>query len=242
MGGDHRPFRISDTLEGLALSPRAELESFIERIVPVKAVAGRMLKSRTFGYVTAALPGLEAFLMLERLRILAGETAREEQHLVVDAPASGSAMELLSVAEGLKGLAPAGTLNRLAVQVQSFLTTPALFGVIVTVTPEEMALREAIETASALQHRLHIRCFCAVINGAAGAMFTAAELAALTPFQQHAHLALRRNAMAQYTRRAREELSAAGLAVIELPALFRPGLGPDEIQHLSHRIETALRK
>lgn len=240
--GDGRALRMTETLDALALSPRAELEKFIQRIVPLQAISSRMLKSRTFGYVTAALPGLEAFLMLERLRIMAGEGAREEQHLVVDAPASGGALELLSVAGGLKQLAPSGTLNRLAAQVQSFLTTPALFGVILTVTPEEMALREALETASALRHKLRVRCFAAVINGAAGAMFSAAELAALTPFEQHAHLALRRNAMAEYTMRARQELEAAGLAVIELPTLFRCELGRKEIEHLSRRLEMKLRK
>ncbi len=54
---------INETLEVFALAPRAELEAFIGRIVPIRAVARRMLKSRTFGFVTAALPGLEAFLV-----------------------------------------------------------------------------------------------------------------------------------------------------------------------------------
>src|SRR5215469_14162880 len=54
------------SLETLSLNAAAELEAFIERLVPVKAIARRLLRSRTFGYVTAALPGLEAFLMLER--------------------------------------------------------------------------------------------------------------------------------------------------------------------------------
>src|ERR1700736_5441389 len=64
----HTPFAIDKHLEGLALSPHAELEAFIQRIVPLKSISRRMLESRTFGYVTAALPGLEAFLMLDRLR------------------------------------------------------------------------------------------------------------------------------------------------------------------------------
>src|SRR6185437_16530281 len=58
----------SDMLAALSLGPRAEVQAFVERIVPLRMVARRMLKSRTFGYVSAALPGLEAFLMLERLR------------------------------------------------------------------------------------------------------------------------------------------------------------------------------
>src|SRR6266852_2399042 len=66
---------ITERLEARALSPRKELQLFIERIVPIKAVSRRMLRSQTFGYVTAALPGLEAFLLLERLRMLAEEAA-----------------------------------------------------------------------------------------------------------------------------------------------------------------------
>src|SRR5260221_6938229 len=49
----------SDALEVIAITPQGELEAFIHRIVPLRAVSRRMLQSRTFGYVTAALPGLE---------------------------------------------------------------------------------------------------------------------------------------------------------------------------------------
>ena len=84
--GEAKPSPLGEHLEGIALTPHAELENFIERIVPVKAMSRRMLKSRTFGYVTAALPGLEAFLMLERLRIMAGEAALKDRFIVVDGP------------------------------------------------------------------------------------------------------------------------------------------------------------
>jgi len=36
--------RVNETLEVFALTPRAELEAFIGRIVPIRAVARRMLK------------------------------------------------------------------------------------------------------------------------------------------------------------------------------------------------------
>ena len=137
------PARASATLEVVALTARAELEAFMRRIVPVAAISRRMLKSRTFGYVTAALPGLEAFLMLERLRIMGGDAALEDRYVVVDGPASGSALELLAVARGVKGIAPVGSLNRIAHSVESFLVDRDRFGVVLTVTPEELAIREA---------------------------------------------------------------------------------------------------
>jgi len=48
---------ITESLEVIALGARAELDTFIARIVPIRAISRRMLRSRTFGYVTAALPG-----------------------------------------------------------------------------------------------------------------------------------------------------------------------------------------
>jgi arsenite-transporting ATPase len=89
---DSAAVKVTDSLDVIAMSPRTELEAFIERIVPIRAISRRMLRSRTFGYVTAALPGLEAFLLLERLRIMAGDAALEDRYLVIDAPASGSAV------------------------------------------------------------------------------------------------------------------------------------------------------
>jgi anion-transporting ArsA/GET3 family ATPase len=242
LNGDHatKSFQIEKQLDGVALSPHAELEAFIERIVPLKALSRRMLQSRTFGYVTAALPGLEAFLMLERMRIMSGDAALKDHYLVVDGPASGSALEFLSVAQGVTGIAPGGTLNRLASGVHSFLTDGARFGVAITVSPEEMALREALETANALRNRLGVKWIIAILNSTAKALFDAAELAALSPFKGHAHLAIRRNAIAEYTVAAREQLRSAGLDTIELPTLFLPELGKSEAMQLADKLEKAL--
>src|SRR5258708_29209911 len=145
--------KVSESVDVIALTPRAELEAFIERIVPIRAISRRMLRSRTFGYVTAALPGLEAFLLLERLRILAGDAALEDRYLVIDAPASGSAVELLSVSSGVKGIAPAGTLNRLADSIDSFLCDPTRFGAVITMTPEALAVRDAARNAATTPDR-----------------------------------------------------------------------------------------
>ena len=107
--------RADERLEVCSLSSRRELQRFIQRIVPVRMISERMLGSRTFTYVTSALPGLQAFLLLARLSSLAGEAAREDRYVVVDGLSTGASLELLSVAMGIKNLAPAGTLNRMAV-------------------------------------------------------------------------------------------------------------------------------
>ncbi|MGH7987772.1 MAG: ArsA-related P-loop ATPase [Candidatus Binataceae bacterium] len=229
-------------LEVTALSARAELEGFIQRIVPLKAISRRMLKSRTFGYVTAALPGLEAFLMLERLRLMATNAALEDRFIVIDGPATGGALELLSVQSGIKALAPFGTLNRLAVQVGEFLNDPTLFAVLLTVSPEELAVRETLQAVTTLREKLGIECLATVLNGVATSPFSEAEIAALKAAGPLAEIAVRRRAMAEAAGCARRELRRAGMPLVELPMLFETVLGRAQLGRLSLVLADALVK
>jgi arsenite/tail-anchored protein-transporting ATPase len=229
-----------EALDVIAITPQGELEAFIHRIVPLRAVSRRMLQSRTFGYVTAALPGLEAFLMLERLRLLAGTAALNDRFVVIDAPATGHAMELLTVAKGIRNLAPIGTLNRLSSAIEEFLIDRNRFGVMLTVTPEDLALREAIETAATLREGLGIQCIGAILNTVAPPLFTAAEVAKLRPFEAHARLAERRRGLGEFASHARKELERAKITVTELPMLYEAVLGADQVATLSQTIETSL--
>ena len=212
--------RINQSLEVVALSPRAEIESFVERVVPIRAIARRMLRSRTFGYVTAALPGLEAFLFLERLRTMAGDAALNDRYLVIDGPASGAALELLAAPGAIKGVAPAGTLNRLGDAIETFLHDPHRFGVLITVTPDELSVREALQTANTLGKRLGVRVIGAALNCVPSKLFDTAELAAAGAAMNHAQLAFRRSALVERARSARRELAEVGIEAIELPMLF----------------------
>jgi anion-transporting ArsA/GET3 family ATPase len=229
----------SETLDLVTITPRGELEAFIERIVPLRAVSRRMLKSRTFGYVTTALPGLEAFLILERLRLIAGKATLEDRFAVIDAPATGHALELLAVARSIRKLAPTGTLHRLSSAVEEFLTDRNRCGVMLTVTPEELALREAVEAAAALRES-DIGCVGAVVNMAPPVLFTAAEIAKLGTVAAHAHLAERRFETSKLAVRARDELARAGIAVSELPTLYEATLGRQEVEQLSRGLEREL--
>jgi anion-transporting ArsA/GET3 family ATPase len=199
-----------------------------------------MLRSRTFGYVTAALPGLEAFLLLERLRIMAGDAALNDHYLVVDAPASGSAIELLSVAAGVKNISPTGTLNRLADSVAAFLADPTRFGAIITVTPEELALREALETEATMREQLSIATIAAIMNRIPDSLFDTAELAALSPLTSHAQLAVRRTSANEIALAGVQRLAKAGIATVNLPMMFTPTMGVDELEQLGQLLATEL--
>jgi anion-transporting ArsA/GET3 family ATPase len=213
------------------LAPRIELEAFIERIVPLRVIARRMIQSRTFGFVTAALPGLEAFLMLERLRLIAA-AAEPDRFMVIDAPATGSALEMLSVAEGVKRVAPFGTLHRLAGGVEQFIRDGERFAVVLTSRAEDLAIREAIAAAKELRAR-GIRCAGAVLNCVTDAMFSASEIARLREVPAHQRLAEERSTAASAATRAHRELRRAGLEVVVTPMLYRATLARPELETLA---------
>jgi Mrp family chromosome partitioning ATPase len=233
----------AQTVTGLTattLTPRAELETFIRRMVPIGAISRRMLKSRTFGYVTAALPGLEAFLMLERLRLLGGDAALRDQFIVVDAPATGHALELLAVARSIMRLAPSGTLNRLAHNVDEFLRDSARFGVVLTLKPNELALREALDALPKIRTGNGVNAIIAMINCVPSAIFSAADMMKLEALPEHAYLARQRRDLVHAASRARRELTAAGVTVTELPMLFADAIGRHAIARMSEAVQPAL--
>jgi hypothetical protein len=232
--------KVTDSLDVIALAASAELEAFIERIVPIRAISRRMLRSRTFGYVTAALPGLEAFLLLERLRIMAGDAALNDRYLVIDAPASGSAVELLSVSSGVKGIAPAGRLNRLADSIDGFLSDATRFGVVITTTPEDLAVREALETAATIRDRLGVATVAAIVNCVPDLLFDTAELAAISALGGHARLAVRRNAAHEQAALVTPRFADTGVMTVSLPMMFTPAIGPAELKKLGRVLDTEL--
>jgi anion-transporting ArsA/GET3 family ATPase len=236
LGVDIEPLGNCATIPNLelaSLTPRGELESFIERIVPIRAISRRMLRSHTFGYVTAALPGLEAFLMLERLCQLANEAARRDGFVVIDAPASGSLLELLSVPKGVRGLAPSGMLNRVAREIDEFLRNSTRFGVWVTARPERLAVREALETVASLRHERRINYIAAILNGVPDPLLSSAECRRMEHVAGHRRLAVQRTTTCEIAGRARRNFAEAGVEVLELPMLYTAEFARPQLEILA---------
>jgi len=229
---------VAANLDVRSFSPRAELEAFIERIVPIKIISRRMLRSHTFGYVTAALPGLEAFLMLERLRQLADEAANRDGFVVIDGPATGTVLELLSVSPGVRDLAPSGTLNRLARSVDEFLQSPSRFGVLLTARPERLAVREALDALGTLRDQLMIGSAMAILNGVPEQLLSQSDYAKIHGLGDHRRLALQRKATCELAARAQGQFDRAGVEVIELPMLYTPEFARPQLEILASVLES----
>lgn len=222
------------------LEARRELERFIERMVPLAAVSRRLIASRTFGYVAAALPGLEAFVLLHRMAALAWEAAREDRYVVVDGLSTGNSLELLAVGRAMRRVANRGTLNRLALDLEGFIADPARFGVAVVIGPQDLALKEGLQAIEQLRQGLGVKSVSVILNGVPAPLFVPADLrAARQVGGESTRLMRRRVQIDAAVRRARRQLRAATPALIELPLLFSPSFGQAEILELSRALAVA---
>jgi hypothetical protein len=182
--------------------------------------------------------------MLERLRQLADEAAARHGFAVIDAPASGSALELLSVPQGVRDLAPSGTLNRLARAIDEFLRTPRRFGVWLTARPERLAVREAMETVAKLRDELGIGCITAILNGVPDPLLSFADYAKMRRLAvhrrvaDHRRLALQRQAICELAAHARSQFEDAGIEVAELPMLYTSEFARPQLEILAGELDS----
>ena len=137
-----RPARLIDTCgrSDDGSDDRAVVEALITRLVGLRAVSRRMLDSRSFQALLAAIPGLVDIARLDAIRRLS-----KKERVVVDGPASGQAAAMLLAPARLGRLALVGPVRRLASELARFVADPAKVSVVVVASPEEMAIAEARE-------------------------------------------------------------------------------------------------
>jgi len=127
----------------IELDEREALESFLTRILRLGFVARRLLDSRTFSAVAAAAPGVSDLVRLLGITAL----SRPEHGLdliVVDAPATGHSLPLLTAPRRILELAPMGPVAREARIAQAIVENPARFVPVIMTTPEELAVTETL--------------------------------------------------------------------------------------------------
>jgi anion-transporting ArsA/GET3 family ATPase len=150
------PAEIQPHLELVRIEPRRALEDFLQDILPIRALRQRLLQSHSFSILTAAAPGIEEFLALAKIAEFEAKrigVRRRPQYdlVIVDAPATGHSLALLSTAKTLMEMLPIGPIGRTAEEVNRVLADPRRTAAVIVTIPEEMAVNETIEISSGLR-------------------------------------------------------------------------------------------
>jgi Anion-transporting ATPase len=210
----------------------------------------RLARTGLLDVVASAIPGIKDVLVLGKVKQLANEGAADE--LLLDAPATGHAMTLLSSAAGLAEVARSGPVRRQADEVLELLRDPGRCEVSLVTLPEELPVSEAVEAAFSVEDAPGVALGPIVVNRmdrADPALATTARTAAgdvgivLDPSVERAldRAAAFQRARAAEAVRCVDRLAAElPLPRYELPRLAAARIGPAELAALADALGSQL--
>ncbi len=168
---------IGENLDAVNMTPDAALEEYGIMILKVKAVYNAVFKNRLVRAFLKGTPGLEAWSMLGKAFYHACPPKGEPDYdlVIVDAPATGHALDMLRVPFLIESVAPPGRLRRDAARAVDMFRDPARAGAVLVTLPEYMPANETIELADALTDELQIPILQLVINRVLNVLFAEDE-------------------------------------------------------------------
>ena len=173
------PQRLHAGVDGVHVDARQLVEEYFSRLLRFRWLADRLLSSTTFNALTAAAPGVTEFLLLEKMLgwLEPGFVSRRRGYdmIIVDGPATGHAVKLLATPRRIAAMVPGGPLGKTARRLLAVLGDHQRTQVLLVSLPEEMSVRETIETQHALAVDLALHVTRPVINRVFPRHFSSAD-------------------------------------------------------------------
>lgn len=242
--------QLADDLWAITIDPQAALEEWL-----AKQVGGTALKvlghSHAFQYFVAAAPGAKELITIAKVWELAqaerwNRGSRVYDLVVVDAPASGHGVGMLTTPRTFGEIARVGPIRRQAYKVSEMLADPARTGYVAVALPEEMPVTETIELGARLQREIGLGLDAIVMNAMWAERFSSADVtklraAAKNGFDEaslgavRAALSVHERVKAQRAHVRRLE-AAVDAPITTLPFVFESELGLEDYQRLADEL------
>jgi Anion-transporting ATPase len=215
------------------VTPRDAMREYGIMVLKFRSIYDAVFENRLVRYFLRAIPSLAELVVLGKIlhEVRREDGGRPRWDLVVlDAPSTGHAVQLLRVPATLLDTVPPGPLRRDAQWMQDLLLDPLVTSLSIVTLPEEMPVNEAIELDAAVRGVLGIPRGGLLVNAMPEIRFSAEERARfggierdpppLGPAAQAARLqSLRAEQAARQLARAR--------AALDLPTILVPLLARD---------------
>ncbi len=160
------PGAIVETGSGVCASyfdGAAALAEYLRRKVHLGALADRVFAHPLYDAFVQAAPGVKELMAIGKVRDeLVLRTGWDA--IVVDAGASGHALEYLRMPAATEATFRRGRVHREAHRVHRLLSDPKSTKVHVVTTAEEMPIREAIESMRRIQHEIGLPLGRVIVN------------------------------------------------------------------------------
>lgn len=253
VGDSAEPFverELGQDLHHISIDPERAMEEYLADQLPVRALADTLASSRAFAYFTAATPGMRELLTIGKVWELAQPDRRTPAAhpydlVVLDAPATGHGVAILSAPRTFATVARVGPIARQGMKIHAMLADPLRTAVVAVALPEEMPVNETLSLRAALHEEMGLELDTVVVNGLLPHRFGDDEIAALrtAPSSGAVRAALSADARARGQRQQAGRLAAGlgdGRRPVELPFVFEPELDAAALQILSEHLEAAL--
>jgi anion-transporting ArsA/GET3 family ATPase len=229
------PFEEIELAPGLfhiSIDPQDALEEYLRDQLPRGPLADVLARSRVFGLLAAATPGMRELLTVGKLWELAQLDRRTPgadpyDLVVVDAPATGHGVAVLTAPRTFAAAAGGGPVARQGKKIDATLSDPELTAVVAVARAEELAVTETGELRTSLRESMGLPIERVVANALDPDRFDDEEVARLREVAEHPAVA---RALRGHERALRQRAQLARLAELceQEPArlALHPG-GPD---------------
>jgi anion-transporting ArsA/GET3 family ATPase len=231
-------------LSTLVVTPAEAMREYGLMVVKFRAIYEAVFENRLVRHFLRVVPSLGELVMLGKIlhEARAEKAGRPRWDLVImDAPSTGHAVQLLRVPGAMLSTVPPGPLRSDAELMRDWLVDPARTALAIVTLPEEMPVTEAIELDQQLRREVGIAPAALVVNAMPERRFDVAETTRLAelaafpppagPAARAARLqALRSESAVRDLARAR---AALDLPTTLLPLLAAPTWGAAEVALLA---------
>lgn len=169
--------RVAPGIDAVNMTPGAALEEYGMMILKVRAVYRAVFENRLVRAFLRGTPGLESWAMLGKAFYHADPPRGQPKYdlVILDAPATGHALDMLRVPGVIKQVAPPGLLRREAVRALELFQDETRSGVVLVTLAEDMPVNETLELYDAVTEELEFPVIHLVINRLLEQLFTRGE-------------------------------------------------------------------
>ncbi len=243
--------QLQPRLSSISIDPDRALLEWLQ--VLGGRVSGRVLASSgTFQYFAAAAPGARELVTMVKVAQLTRATGRRGARgydlVVLDAPATGHALGMLSSPRTFGSIARVGPIAGQTRQLQELLQSESRSGYLAVALGTEMAVTEALELEDGLHARLERRLDAVVVNALLPRRFTPAEVdriatladgaGEVTDAAVRAAIAVHDRARFQHNQLAR--LRRRSFDVVGVPFVWNAQIDLEAVTAISKRLERKL--
>jgi anion-transporting ArsA/GET3 family ATPase len=239
-----KPFaevRLARDLFHISIDPQDALEEYLRDQLPAGPLVDILKRSRMFGLLAAATPGMRELLTVGKLWELAQLDRRTPgagpyDLVVVDAPATGHGVAILSAPRTFAAAAGAGPIARQGKIIDATISDPEQTGVVAVARAEELAVTETGALRHALRAAVGLELDRVVANALEPDRFTPRETAQLRAHRAQPGVAraLSADQRAQYQR---AQLARLATLTGQQPARLTQRPGGADLERLADELQ-----